>query len=195
MPSFEIKTKSDLDDLRRRCFAVAKKNGFPEEADDFLGNLILWNIEGKRQGASLDQCFIDHLRKTHGDSRSFGGARSALNHIPIDELGQCSFGEKTFTPESLKNNQQDELGRDSGQYRISWLYHIKFGAREQEIAVMILDGKSQVEISRSFNISEVCVSQAKKRILAKIERFEIGLHMRDLIKEIEPFETDWIVLS
>ncbi len=62
----EALNKDEIEQFRKRARYVARKRGHPQLAEDFAQEIFVAFARGRR--ATLDQLFIDFLRKYQGDS-------------------------------------------------------------------------------------------------------------------------------
>jgi hypothetical protein len=158
-----MRTESDKKfiELRRRCETIAKRKGYPNEAEDFAQYAAEKWLLGRR--TTVDQLFTDYLRQNYGDFRSPGGRDRAIGRHTqkaIDDNIQYSGSNFRDSP-------------DSRTYVRSGTQYLKEESRIDQACYMLFHmwGFLETEIGNLFGFSG-------SRVCQRIKRVQSGLSAR-----------------
>lgn len=197
-------TEEEIKKFQKRARHVATKSGYRELADDFAQEIFVEFLQNPDRGATVDQLFIDYLRRTHGRPGTPGGdARIyARNHtVSIDEWVDGESKEIQL-PASSTIGDIDECSRydfECSRYdfdigRLALL----FGGREAEIFTLyFVEHWTEKTIGKLIGVSESRVSQILKGMKKEIQNYYITQEIRERLEWDESFgvfQVNWIRL-
>lgn len=190
-------SEDEIKKLQTRARYVASKRGYSQLADDFAQEIFVEFLQNPDRGATIDQLFIDYLRRTHGRPGTPGGdARVLANHtISIDAHAQDDEYKEIQLPSHPPYGDTDDdsrLNRDVG--RLDFL----FRGREAEIyRLYFVEELSEKSIGDLYGITESRVSQILKPMKKEIQDYYATQELRERSEWDESFgifQIDWIRL-
>lgn len=188
-------TNEDIIKFQRRAKLVAAKKGYSELADDFAQEVLLEFIENPDRRSTIDQMFIDYLRRMYGDARTISGTtRSRAEHsrISIDVCGNENEGE-IGSHERIAAIETDS----ESERTVQECSHL-FTGREAEIyEAYFVKERTEKDIGASMQITDSRVSQLIKHMKKEIENYYVlrdGLERMEWDTEYLKVQVDWIKL-
>lgn len=179
--------KNDLTDpatvqhFMKRAKYVAIKRGYPKLADDFASQVFVYFLEKPDRGATVDQLFIDFLRKTHGRAGTPG------NDARIQ-------AERSMAPLDAAR----DIAGSSGTERSDGDFAFCFRGREAEIyQSYFVDERSEVSIAEDYGVSGSRISQMLKPMKEAIKRQAVlmdGYERMEWDETFLSFQIEWASL-
>ncbi len=185
-------TEKQIKNFQKRAKYVAIRRGYPELADDFAGQIFVYFFEKTDRGATVDQLFIDFLRKTYGRPGTPGGdtrVNAEHNAIRLDQEDETG---------SLPHEYIGCAERDpEPQFRDGDFAHC-FRGREAEIYERyFVNNEAEQAIAESFGVSPSRVSQMIGRMRERIRGEAIFQEGRERLEWDEyflQFSIEWAVI-
>lgn len=184
---------AEIKKYQERCKAHARRQGHSELADDFAQEAIIQKAIAGRK-TTIQNLFIDFLRKEYGDTRSPGGrARSSAMRYGTS-LDQKAPGDDATLLHELVASPE----RDPEAFGSSWRDAVTFRGRDAVIAELLLDDEASNENVASYlGVSPSRVSQVMRRVKKEIES---SVMFQEVLPEYKSDEdasvlfVDWIKL-
>ena len=183
----------EIKSLLNRAKAYANSKRFAQHSDDFAQEVYIAYARGRK--ATIEQLFVDFLRKEYGDTRSLGG--STKSHARLNGL---SFD----TPKKQGDNEvnlSDIIASPGGEpdaFGSDWSSKILFTGRIELIASLYLEHNwLQDEIGDLLGVSGSRISQFLKKIKKEIEKAAIFEERFDIYKddsEYSKLSINWITI-
>lgn len=174
-------TDDEILRFQKRARHVASKYGYPQHADDFAQEVILTFIENPDRHSTVDQLFIDYLRKTHGNTRSVCGAARAkaeLTACPLDD--------------------ERDIADDTGDERRDWGCAFIFTGRKADIyQAYFIDEETEKTIAERFGVTESRICQILKPMKKEIQEYYLYREFRERLEwdpDFTKLYVDWIRL-
>lgn len=172
-------TDDEVKKFQKRARYVAIKRGFSELADDFAQEIFITFLENPERGATVDQLFIDYLRRTYGRPGKPGGDARIQAERFTDE-----FDDSTITCDDPE--PEFERGR----------YSFLFGDKQAEIyEAYFVNEMTEKWIAERLGVTESCVSQKlsemKKKIIEQVELEDLWERFKTE-PEFTRLEIQWI---
>ncbi|NCY20676.1 hypothetical protein EBX31_01810 [bacterium] len=200
----KIASKEDFARIKASCRVVAKRFGYPEEADDFFSQVCVWFCSGVGAKSSFDHLFIDYLRKNYGRTGAGGRNERSRHHrfngllAPDGSLARREDGETGITPDLLVSPEPDDSGGASGGLRNAWQFAFLFGGREAEVFERhVLGGEDLIAIADDLGITGGRMSQvlgAMKKKMARLVDFKEAMERLEWDEGFGSYEVEWIRL-
>lgn len=157
--------------FKKRLEGIGLKHGLnSEQREDAAQEVLCRMLEGRHQHATLDQAFIDHIRRSYGDKRlPSHSERQALTYAkPIEDVRHDELG--TVDPRKHRFDRRSYLehtrGLDQIDRAVFWLTGY-WSLSESEIADCF--GVSPSRICQRLKRVQECIS---KRVKAAESRFK-----------------------
>lgn len=180
----------------KRAKYVAIKRGYSELADDFSQEIFIEFIQNPARGATLDQLFIDYLRRTHGRPGTPGGdARiyAERNSVSLDAYATGGEYQEIQLP---SHNDRGSLDDDTRFKQSPWGLTFLFRGKQAEIyRLYFLEEMKELEIAHLFGLAESRISQLLQLIKKEIENYYILKEMKERMEwdeKVGIFQIDWI---
>lgn len=146
----------DFEKIRRQCEAHARRKGFPQDAEDFAGYVLLDLVEHGRDSVFIERRFIDFLRKHYGRSGTPGG----------DAKQRARLGSQSVDPETIASDSSGGPSTSEIGVRIALVLGTE---KQRDIATDVLANEKKMDaVGADDGISESRVSQivgcVKKRL-------------------------------
>lgn len=174
-------TDSEIIKYQKRAVYVAKKYGYPQLADDFAQEIIIEFLQNPDRGATVDQLFVDYLRKQYGRTGTPGGDAKSYAIHTMGDLDSARH--VAHDPgEQLKTRRTDYFIRGK-DYEFYSLYFINEFTKK--------------EIGKIKRITESGVSQRLKPIKKKMQAsaiLEEGYERLEWDESFLKFNIDWLSL-
>lgn len=126
---------------------IARRRGYAHLAEDFSQEVLLIHVERPNRKATLNQYFIDFLRKTYGTSRvskCFDGKMKLAFAIPIDGMDMV---------DTRHESDEDEIPRHQS-------YRHLFNSRNQKIYdLYFIEGLTKTEVAKRIGLSLSWISR------------------------------------
>ena len=172
---------AEIRKYQKRARYVANKKGYSQLADDFAQEIFVEFLESPNRGATVDQLFIDYLRKQYGRTGIPGGdARS--------------FAIRTAQDLSAARHIAADPGEQPENRRIDHLFGVKQAYLYQ---AYFIEQRSEASIGQDMGITESRVCQLIKPIKKKIQDEYIrttGMERMEWDESFLSFKIDWVVL-
>lgn len=188
-------TSEEIIKYQKLACYVATKRGYSELADDFAQDLLLNFVANSDRGATVDQHFVDYLRREYGDTRSACGtarSRSMRSALSLDAPGYSDEGEVGLYDRIAATQPVSES--ESTQRECSLL----FGGREADIyKTYFVEERTQSLIAKALEITESRVSQILKSMKQEVSDYYVlreGLERMEWDPDYSKLQVDWIRL-
>lgn len=176
----------DYERIRKQCEAFARRKGFPQDAEDFASEVLIYLIQHPDcPGLFINRWFVGFLRKHYGDTRLPGGL--AKSRARLDAGAVSSEDVASHTPSGPTPRQ---IGR-----RLAGIS----GTEKQVYAALEVLGqeRSGRDVADELGVTESRVSQMvgdiKKRLSEAIILEEcLPEYLED--EERQTLEVRWIEL-
>lgn len=176
-------SNEEIRKFTERAHYVASKFGRSDLAEDFTQEMFLAFAEG-RHGATVDQLFIDYLRKTFGRSGTSGGEQRKLIAARTFSLDE-PVGDHPDSPlghDLVGDPRGDlELGREYGR-----IVGLLAGRDRELVELYYSEGWTLKEIAEKYGVTESRMSHKLSWILSKLrERLKRDPDFREIQASLE----------
>jgi RNA polymerase sigma factor (sigma-70 family) len=186
----------EIQKYQKRARYVATKSGYPELAEDFSQELFIEFLQNPDRGATVDQLFIDYLRRIHGRPGTPGGDARILaraNTISIDSFSDDGKREEIQLPAyDDPRSIDDGPGSNPDVGKFAKLFR---GREAQIYQAYFVDEITEESIGKCFGISESRVSQILKPMKKKIKDAAIlqeGYQRMEWDESFLSFKVNWL---
>lgn len=141
------------------CYKIARQKGFADYAEDFGQEAFIKIAEGRK--TSLENLFIDYLRKHRGDKRN--GSYDARINANV-------YAKDIHTPEFDQPNESadtDAIGVRLDSRRCDQRIRANLNLRERIIYDMVMSGHEGDEIGDYLGVTPSRISQRLRSIKTK----------------------------
>ncbi len=164
----------DFERIRKTCEAVARRKGFPQDAEDFAGFVLLDIVEHKRDAVFIEHRFVDFLRKHYGRTGTPGGDAKQRAR-----LGSGATSSEDVASDAPSGPHTSQIGR-----RIALILGTE---RQRHIAGEVLDAeRSVVDVAGEIGVSPSRVSQVLGPVKQRIQEVIIlEEYLPDFLEDTE----------
>lgn len=189
-------TEADIRKYQKKARYVAAKSGYPELAEDFSQELFVEFLQNPERGATVDQLFIDYLRRINGRPGTPGGDARILaraNTISIEAISDDGKRKEIQLPSYDDSRDVDnDPGSNSAVGRFAYLFR---GREAQIYQLYFVDEITEEDIGALLGVTNSRISQILKIIKKKIEDHTIFKEYSQRMEWDESFaifKVDWI---
>jgi DNA-directed RNA polymerase specialized sigma24 family protein len=182
----------EISQFKRRARHIARTRGYAEYADDFAQDIFQSLSRGRH--ATIEQLFVDFLRKERGDLRTDSGrARAAGTSKALSLDAPVNRDQpELLNHEVLAGERTAEHGELGGQSA-----HLFSGDELELYDLHFVEQCAQNEIAEYFGMSEAWVSIKIRKMRARIVEHHTSKRLRDRFEEDSNFgvlEVEWITM-
>lgn len=191
-------TPQEILKYQKRAKYVAIQRGFSELADDFSQELFVEFLQNPDRGATVDQLFIDYLRRTHGRPGTLGGDARIAARNNTSSIDAYFENDECETIQLPADDAYGSIEYDSGPSIDFRECSFLFRGREAQIYdFYFLEERTECDIGMYFEISESRISQILKKMKAEIESYVLMKEFRERSEwdtSLGLYHVNWITL-
>lgn len=186
-------TIDEIHQFQKRAMYVAKKNGHAEHAEDFAQEVLLAFTKGR--AATIDQLFVDYLRRHLGDSRTPGGRAQQVARggtVSLDE--QVSEGGRSLLRHELIGSPERAAPGVGDRGRAA---HLFAGVEADIYQLAFVEELPLSEIGALLGVSESRVCQRVKEMQKRIRDHFLSSRLLERYRDDPSFgvlEVQWLAM-
>jgi hypothetical protein len=190
---FKNLTDDEIKQFQKRAAYVARKQGYPQFAEDFAQEVLLAFSSGRT--ATVDQLFVDYLRKEQGSSRTPGGRARQMARARTLSLDEPANEEGSSV---LNHELVGDPGGDRGPLQLSGPSAFLFSGVELDIYQMVfVEERTLLDVGDHLGVSESRVCQRVKEMQKRMREHYLHERLLERYRDDSSFgilEVEWVAL-